>query len=46
MADLLATPQVWHHYLAYFVFFPVLAIVIALIIGYWVKVVAPKYGRR
>jgi len=45
-ADLIATAQVWHHYLSYFIFFPVLAIVIGIVIGYLAKVVAPKYGRR
>jgi len=44
-ADLLAA-QVWHHYLSFFILFPVLVIVIGIIIGYLAKVVAPKYGRR
>lgn len=42
----LATKYVWHHWLSFFIGFPVLLVVIAIIVGYLVKVVAPKYGRR
>jgi hypothetical protein len=37
---------VWHHWLSFFIFFPVLLVVIGIIVGYLAKVVAPKYGRR
>ena len=42
----LAEDYVWHYWLSLFVAFPVLFAVIGIIIGYLVKVVAPKYGRR
>lgn len=42
----LATKYVWHHWLAFFLAISVLPVMLAIIIGYLVKVVAPKYGRR
>ncbi len=41
-----AHAEVWHHYLDFFILFPTIARVAAIIIGYLAKVVAPKYGRR
>lgn len=37
---------VWHHWLSFAIFFPVLAVCVGIVIGYVAKVVAPKYGRR
>jgi len=45
MAPLLAA-RVWHYWLAIFMFVPIVLIVIAVLVGYLVKVVAPKHGRR
>jgi hypothetical protein len=43
---MLLAAAVWHHWLSYFIFAPTLLIVVAILVGYVVKVVAPKYGRR
>ena len=37
---------VWHHWLSFAVFVPSVLIPVALLLGYLVKVVAPKYGRK
>jgi hypothetical protein len=42
----LAKAAVWHHWLSLFIAFPVLVLIVAIVVGYLVKVVAPKYGRR
>ena len=43
---LLAAAKVWHYYLSIFLIVPIALIVIGTLLGYLVKVVAPKYGRR
>jgi hypothetical protein len=42
----LAHANVWHYYLSIFLIVPILLIIVGTIVGYLVKVVAPKYGRR
>ena len=37
---------VWHHWLSFFIFVPSVLLVVAVLVGYLVKVVGPKYGRR
>ena len=43
---MLAHANVWHYYLSIFLIVPMILIFIAIGIGYLVKVVAPKHGRR
>ena len=43
---LLAHAEVWHYYLSIALIVPILLISVAVLLGYVVKVVAPKYGRR
>jgi hypothetical protein len=44
MAPLAAV--VWHHWLSIVILVPSILVPVAVIVGYLVKVVAPKYGRR
>jgi uncharacterized membrane protein len=43
---MLAQAPVWHFWIAVFIVIPALLLVVATIIGYLVKVVAPRYSRR
>ena len=43
---LLAHANVWHYYLSIFLIVPIVLILIGICIGYVVKVVGPKHGRR
>ena len=43
---MLAHANVWHYYISIFLIVPIVLILIAIGVGYLVKVVAPKYGRR
>jgi heme/copper-type cytochrome/quinol oxidase subunit 2 len=45
-APMLAHANVWHYYLSIFLIVPILLVLIGIFVGYLVKVVAPKYGRR
>ena len=40
---LLAQAPVWHFWIAVFIFVPTVLLVIATIVGYLIKVVAPRY---
>jgi hypothetical protein len=40
---LLAEAPVWHFWIAVFIFVPTVLLVIATIVGYLIKVVAPRY---
>jgi hypothetical protein len=42
--DVLAA-QVWHFWIAPFIVFATIALVVATVIGYFVKVVRPRYPR-
>jgi hypothetical protein len=46
MVPLAHTQYVWHHWLSFVILVPSIVIPIAIILGYLVKVVAPRYGRR
>lgn len=43
---MLAKAPVWHFWIAVFLTFPAVLLVLATVIGYLVKVVAPKYQRE
>jgi hypothetical protein len=43
---LLAESPVWHFWIAVFLAVPAVLLVVATIIGYLVKVVAPRYPRE
>jgi hypothetical protein len=43
---MLAQAPVWHFWIAVLIVIPALLLVIGTIIGYLVKVVAPRYSRR
>lgn len=43
---MLAHANVWHYYISVFLIVPIVLILIAIGVGYLVKVVGPKYGRR
>ena len=40
---LLAQAPVWHFWIAVFLFVPAVLLVVATVVGYLVKVVAPRY---
>jgi hypothetical protein len=42
---LLASAPVWHFWIAVFLVIPAVLLVVATVIGYLVKVVAPRYPR-
>ena len=44
MAPLAAV--VWHHWLSFAILVPSVLIPVGVVVGYLVKVVAPRYGRR
>jgi hypothetical protein len=43
--DLLAA-KVWHYWLSIALLIPILLVLVAIIVGYVVKVVGPRYSRR
>jgi hypothetical protein len=43
---MLAKAPVWHFWIAVFLAIPAVLLVLATVIGYFVKVVAPKYQRE
>jgi len=43
---MLAQAPVWHFWIAVFLVVPALLLVLATVVGYLVKVVAPRYARR
>jgi hypothetical protein len=43
---MLAKAPVWHFWIAVFLTIPAVLLVLATVIGYLVKVVAPKYQRE
>ena len=43
---MLAQAPVWHFWIAVFIVIPALLLVVATIVGYLVKVVAPRDSRR
>jgi len=45
MALLLAA-KVWHYWLSFALIIPIVLIVLAIGVGYLVKIVGPKYTRR
>lgn len=42
----LAKAPVWHFWIALFLTIPAVLMIVATLIGYFVKVVAPKYPRQ
>ncbi len=46
--DLMAilAAKVWHYWISIFLLVPIVLIILALALGYFVKVVAPKYTRK
>ena len=46
MRPMVLAAKVWHYWLSWAMFVPFLLIILGIIVGYLVKVVAPKYGRR
>jgi hypothetical protein len=44
--DLVFAAKVWDYWLSFALLIPVLLVVVAIILGYVVKVVGPRYTRR
>jgi hypothetical protein len=44
--DLVLAAKVWHYWISIALIVPVVAVVVAIIVGYLVKVVGPRYQRR
>jgi len=38
--------KVWHYWISIALLVPIVLVVVGIVLGYLVKVVAPKYGRR
>ena len=46
MSAVIIAARVWHAWIAFPLFFGAVALVLALVVGYVTKVVAPRYPRR
>jgi hypothetical protein len=44
--DLVLAAKVWHYWISIALIVPVVAVLVAIIVGYLVKVVGPRYQRR
>ncbi|HWW53347.1 MAG TPA: hypothetical protein VNY84_06245 [Acidimicrobiales bacterium] len=44
--DLVLAAKVWHYWISIALIVPIVGVVVAIVIGYLVKVVGPRYQRR